>query len=268
MANPQRRAMGVGRELHGRRKDGTLVPVEVGLTPVTTSDGTFVLSSIVDVTERRKAEARTLAILESIPCGMLMIDSCGQIVLVNQEVERLFGYQREELLGASVDVLVPERFRHDHPEFRASYINKPSARPMGGGRELFGRRKDGSEFPIEIGLNPFDTSDGLYVLSSVVDISARKDAERERQSLEAQLRQAQKMEALGTLAGGVAHDFNNLLSTLIGYAEFLGERLSDDPGGTEDVEQLKLAAERGRQLVARILLFSRKQKEQLQPTDL
>src|SRR6266508_2734952 len=151
-------------------------------------------------------ERRLRAAVESSPSGLLMIDGEGKIILVNREVERLFGYAREELLGKSVDVLVPERYRGQHGSFRQEFLASPKVRAMGAGRELFALRKDGSEVPVEIGLTPVATPEGLFVLSTVVDVSARKRAEEERSRLEEQLRQAQKMEAIGTLAGGIAHD--------------------------------------------------------------
>ena len=150
MADPTVRAMGAGRELFGLRKDGSEVPVEIGLTPVVTPEGLFVLSTVVDVSARQRAEARFRAAVESSPNGMVMIDPAGRIVLVNREVERLFGFSRDELLGQSIEVLVPERFRGRHPGFRALFFDKPLARAMGAGRELFGLRKDGSEVPVEV----------------------------------------------------------------------------------------------------------------------
>jgi PAS domain S-box-containing protein len=264
---PAVRQMGVGRELFGRRKDGTEVPVEIGLTPLVTDEGLFVLSSIVDITARRKAEVRFRAAVESSPSGMVMVDSDGKIVLVNREVERLFGYTREELLGRSVDTLVPPRFRGAHPGNRAAFYRSPHARAMGAGRELFGLRKDGTEVPIEIGLNPIETEEGLFVLSSIVDISARLDAGRERAQLENQLRQAQKMEAVGTLAGGIAHDFNNILGGILGYAE-LALAASKDPAQQADLAEVIQGASRGRDLVSAILRFSRRQEAVRRPTDL
>lgn len=115
--------------------------------------------------------------LEASPTGMLMVDERGVIVLVNAQIEGLFGYSRRELIGQPVEILVPSRFSGRHPEFRVSFLRDPHARPMGAGRDLYGRRKDGSEIAVEIGLNPMVTKEGRFVLSSVVDITARKRAE-------------------------------------------------------------------------------------------
>jgi PAS domain S-box-containing protein len=265
--HPAIRQMGVGRELFGRRKDGAEVPIEIGLTPFVTDEGLFVLSSIVDITARRKAEARFRAAVESSPSGMVMVDGDGKIILVNREVERLFGYTRDELLGCSVETLVPARFRARHPGYRAGFYRSPDARAMGAGRELFGLKKDGSEVPIEIGLNPIETDEGLVVLSSIVDISTRLAAEQERNRLEEQLRQSQKMEAVGTLAGGIAHDFNNILGGILGYAE-LALASAQDPGQRSDLDEIVCAASRGRDLVSAILRFSRRQESVRRPIDL
>jgi PAS domain S-box-containing protein len=212
----------------------------------------------------RSVESRLRAAVESSPSGLLMIDAEGRIVLVNREIERLFGYSREELLGRSVDVLVPERYRHGHPVFRTGFMGSPRVRPMGAGRDLFGLRKDGTEVPVEIGLTPVATEDGLFVLSSIVDISARKQAEADRRQLEEQLRHSQKMEAIGTLAGGVAHDFNNVLAAIIGFTEFARDA-SAEPGVRADLAEALQAAERGRQIVERVLAFSRRKPLEPRP---
>ena len=186
---------------------------------------------------------------DSSPTGKCVTDQAGTILLVNIEAERLFGYTREELVGRSIDMLVPERFRARHPGYRQAFYADPKARPMGAGRDLFGLRKDGVEIPIEIGLKPVPTADGIIILTSIVDISARR-------ALEGQLRQSQKLEAIGTLAGGIAHDFNNLLRSIIGYSELV-TAVTIDAQALADLEQVRRAAIRGQDLVLRMLAFSR-----------
>lgn len=131
---------------------------------------------------RKKLEDPFRLALEAAPTGMLMIDSQGKMMLVNAQIEKLFEYPREELLGQPIEMLVPERFRAHHPDLRDSFFRDPTTRPMGGGRELYGLRKDGTEVPIEIGLNPLRTPDGEFVLSSVVDITERHEIEQMRRA--------------------------------------------------------------------------------------
>ncbi len=171
--------MGSGRELFGLRKDGSEFPIEIGLRPIQVGGGLYVLSAIVNLTQRRLAEARFRAAVESAPAAMVMTDRGGLIVLVNGEAEKVFGYGRRELIGASIETLVPGRFRPEHPELRSGFGEGPEARRMGAGRDLFAVRKDGSEFPVEIGLNPVETEEGLLVLSAIVDITERKRSARQ-----------------------------------------------------------------------------------------
>jgi PAS domain S-box-containing protein len=213
----------------------------------------------------RSIETHLRAAVESAPSGLVMADAAGRIVLVNREIERLFGYAREELLGQPIERLVPARFRGKHPGYRAEFRMDPRVRAMGAGRDLFGLRKDGVEVPVEIGLTPVPTEDGLFVLGAIVDISARKAHEEQERVLNERLRQAQKMEAVGTLAGGIAHDFNNLLGAIVGYAELI---TAASPQGSEihrDAVDILNAALRGRSLVERILTFSRRQEPQRRP---
>ncbi len=184
------------------------------------------------------------------PSGMLAVDGDGRIRLANTEAQRLFGYPLEELIGSPIERLVPDRFRGHHPDYRAGYAGHARTRPMGEGRDLYGLHKDGTEFPVEIGLNPVEGPDGLIVLASVVDISGRR-------RIEERVRNSQKMEAIGTLAGGIAHDFNNVLLGIIGYTELVAASPQLDEGIRDDLAQVLKAADRGRQLVQRILAFSR-----------
>ena len=265
--NPRVRAMAAGSRLHGRRKDGVEIPLEIGLTPLVTDEGMFILSTVVDLSPRLAAEERFRLAVESAPSGMLMIDGAGKMVLVNQEIERMFGWSREQLLGRQIEMLVPERFRARHPAERARFFEAPSRRSMGVGRELFGLRSDGQEFPVEIGLNPIEAPGGTLVLASIVDISIRMAAEHERKRLEDQFRQAQKMEAIGQLAGGIAHDFNNLLMGIIGCGELAQRSLPDGHHARELLREMCGAAERGATLTRDLLDYSRKRPQSSTPTE-
>jgi PAS domain S-box-containing protein len=138
--------------------------------------------------EIRHANDRFRVAVEAAPNAMVMVDEDGRIVLVNEKTEELFGYVRNELLGRTVELLVPPRFRAEHPGHRTGFFARPAAREMGAGRDLFGLRKDKSEFPVEIGLNPIPTEGGLRVLSSIVDITERKRAEDALRGSEERLR--------------------------------------------------------------------------------
>jgi PAS domain S-box-containing protein len=182
-------------ELEHTTRCGRRITVESRMVLVGQTERPFVLETNRDITERLRIEQelrqtndqletrnrertaeRLRQTVDSAPNGMVMINREGKIVLVNTQTERLFGYSRVELLGQPVELLVPDRFRTRHSDDRMMFLANPQARPMGGGRDLYGRRKDGSEFPVEIGLNPIHTEDGIVILSAVVDITERKRA--------------------------------------------------------------------------------------------
>ena len=179
---PHTRPMGEGRELSGRRKDGSEFPVEISLSPLKTETGTLVISIIRDATARKKVEARFRGFLEAAPDAIVVVNREGKIVILNTQAERLFKFTRENLLGMPVEILVPERFRGRHVGHRRQFFADPRVRPMGSGLELFGLRSDGSEFPVEISLSPIETEDGVLVLSSIRDISERKLVETKLRS--------------------------------------------------------------------------------------
>jgi PAS domain S-box-containing protein len=143
--------------------------------PYFASDGEFLgyVGSCIDITERKKAEDRFRLAITSAPNGILMADENGIITLVNTQIESYFGYKSKELLGQPVEKLLPQSLRGKHPSLRKSYMHKPTARPMGAGRDLFAVRKDGSGFPVEIGLNPIQTDSGMEILAVIVDITER-----------------------------------------------------------------------------------------------
>ena len=248
LAKPRARLMGEGLELYGRRKDGTDVPIEVGLKPVETPGTTtarFVLCSVVDVTARKRAADQLRLAIEASPAGMLLVQPDGKIVLVNAEVERMFGYRRDAIIGKSVDMLVPDAVRGGHAALRKAYTESPGVRAMGRGRDLAGVRFDGSLVPIEVGLNPVQTEGGSFVLCSIVDITERRRADALRDSLlaEVEKRNSELEAALRdreVLLQEVHHRVKNNLQVITSLLSIQMRRL--DPGHARD--QLEHASSR------------------------
>ena len=205
-----------------------------------------------EIEERKRAEARFSALVETAPIAIVIADGKGCIVEVNAQALRIFGYDRRELMGATIEMLLPEAARCAHQGHRSGYMRDPHARPMGVGMELFARRKDGTEFPVEISLGPLTSKEGVLVSSVIVDISERK-------KMEQQLRMAQRMEAVGSLAGGVAHDFNNLLAVIIGSTDVVMDELPPDHPVMKRLETIRKAGSSAADLTRQLLAFSRQQ---------
>ena len=190
-ARATQRPMGVGLELFGLRKDGTEFPIDIMLSPVETAEGRVIVSVIRDISERKRteealrhSEQQLRALFEFSPDAIIASDQRGRITEMNEQVESLFGYTKAELLGQSIDVLVPERFRRTHPAHRKDYSDRSRVRQMGIGLELYGRRKDGSEFPVDIMLGAVQTADGRIVLSVIRDLTEKKGVEEALQQSE------------------------------------------------------------------------------------
>ncbi len=230
--SPKPRSMGAGLELYGHRKDGSEFPVEISLSPLETAGGILISSAIRDITERKHAESMFRNLLESAPDAMVIVDHSGHIVLTNAQTEKLFGYPRAELLGQPIELLVPERFRGNHPAHRNGFFHSPRPRAMGAGLDLYGRRKDGSEFPVEISLSPLETPDDVLICSAIRDVTQRKELAENIRQQELRFRlliDAVKDYAIVSLDHmGVITTWNSGAERLKGYAaeEIVGQHVS------------------------------------------
>src|SRR5829696_1925824 len=251
--DPSKRQMGAGRDLTGIRKDGAEIPVEIGLNHIRTEEGSFVVASIVDITERKKQEEKFRTIVESVPNGIIMVDQTGAITLSNSEAEKMFGYDRGELIGKKVESLVPMRYQMNHPKDRDRFIDHPQKRQMGAGRDLSGLKKDGTEIPVEIGLNPIETPEGRYILASILDISERKGIDDKLHKAYEEVQQ--KNQEMEQFVYTVSHDLKAPLVTSMSFMGFLKEDIAGKNFGevADSLQRLEKAHKRMQELINDLL---------------
>lgn len=270
--------------LHDMRNDlavaiGTLhalIDGKLSATPERYGDMLAALEHIdARLTARRATATQTehgneqllAAVIEGSPFAKVLIDTRGRIALVNAQAEALFGYTRAEMLGRSIEMLVPERFRVGHPELRDSFGTAPVARPMGAGRDLYGRTKDGAEVPIEIGLNPIETSTESYTLAAITDITERRRSEELRRAHSGVQQHAAELEELNRelasasrfktqFVATMSHELRTPLTAIVAAAELLG-RAQLDERAQISVQTIGEAAEALLALINSVLDFSK-----------
>ncbi len=209
------------------RKDGRRIPVMLSVTALRDPSNAIMgyIAMALDLTDRKAADAQFQTVMEAMPTGIVMVDEAGRITMVNQHTSEMFGYASDALLGQPIEILLPERFRAAHPDQVQVFINAPSARAMGAGRDLAGRRKDGSEFAVEIGLAPIHTPQGLRILASIADITKRKQTESTQFRLQQAINHAQDGMALLDDTGHYTY-MNPAHAAIYGYRvdELLGRK--------------------------------------------
>jgi two-component system, LuxR family, sensor kinase FixL len=220
----------------------------------------------------QKSEQRLRQVFESAPNAIVMVAATGVIEMVNVQTEKLFGYSRNELLGRPVELLLPMRYHDSHPRLRDLFLEGPVSRPMGAGRDLFALRKDGSEFPVEIGINPIETDEGIMVLAAVVDISERKRKEEQLRAAMSELAYMDRVASASELSASIAHEVNQPLAAITSSADAAIRWLKKTPPDLDEaLKCLNLIANdslRASEVIRSVRAMFKRDSVELAPIDL
>jgi len=251
LASPSKRQMGKGKELFALKKDGEKIPIEIGLNPIKVGSDILVLATLVDISTRLRMNQMFKNSVNHAPYGVLVVSTAGVIAFANDSLCNCFGYNIEQLLGNPIEMLLPKRYRGDHQGLRNAYIEKPTVRMMGVGRDLTALHADGREFPIEIGLKPFiDENNKKMILVSLVDITQRKRMENELKETNTNLEEFTYV---------ASHDLRSPLRGISDLLEWIKEDLPTDcPADiNKNIDRISIRVDKMEALIENLLTYAR-----------